>query len=79
MMGFFLILVSLSTICLFMFKIDWLILKRPLGKFLDASKLTSNYILKRLKKPDYETPDSAYRVKEKYREPQHYIVVQYWC
>jgi hypothetical protein len=28
---------------------------------------------------DYETPDSAYRVKEKYREPQHYIVVQYWC
>lgn len=28
---------------------------------------------------DYETPDSAYRVKEKCREPQHYIVVQYWC
>ncbi len=28
---------------------------------------------------DYETPDSAYRVKEKYREPQHYIIVQYWC
>ena len=28
---------------------------------------------------DYETPDSAYRVKQKYREPQHYIVVQYWC
>jgi hypothetical protein len=28
---------------------------------------------------DYETPDSAYRAKEKYRESQHYIVVQYWC
>lgn len=28
---------------------------------------------------DYETPDSAYRVKQGYREPQHYIVVQYWC
>ncbi len=28
---------------------------------------------------DYETPDSAYRVKETYREPKNYIIVQYWC
>jgi len=27
---------------------------------------------------DYESPDSAYREKQKYREPQNYIVVQYW-
>jgi hypothetical protein len=27
---------------------------------------------------DYETPDSAWRVKEKYREPHHYIVVKYY-
>ena len=27
---------------------------------------------------DYETADSAYREKETYREPQHYIVVKYW-
>ena len=27
---------------------------------------------------DYETPDSAYRVKENYIHPNHYIVVQYW-
>lgn len=28
---------------------------------------------------DYDTAESAYRGKEKYREPQNYIVVQYWC
>jgi hypothetical protein len=27
---------------------------------------------------DYESPDSACRAKQKYREPQNYIVVQYW-
>ena len=28
---------------------------------------------------DYETPESAYNAKQKYRYPEHYIVVQYWC
>lgn len=28
---------------------------------------------------DYETPESAYNVKQKHRYPEHYIVVQYWC
>lgn len=28
---------------------------------------------------DYDTPDSAYKVKQKYREPHHYIIVKYWC
>ena len=27
---------------------------------------------------DYETLETAYNAKEKYREPQNYIVVQYW-
>lgn len=27
---------------------------------------------------DYETPESAYKIKQTYRYPQHYIVVKYW-
>ena len=28
---------------------------------------------------DYEEAEHAYRTKEKYREPNHYIIVEYWC
>ena len=28
---------------------------------------------------DYETPESAYNAMQKYRYPNHYSVVQYWC
>ena len=28
---------------------------------------------------DYETLDSAYRVKQNYEHPFHYIIVSYWC
>ncbi len=27
---------------------------------------------------DYETPESAYKVKQTYRYPQHYIITKYW-
>ena len=27
----------------------------------------------------YKTAESAYKVKEKYTEPSHYIIVGYWC
>lgn len=28
---------------------------------------------------DYEEAEHAYRVMQKYREPSHYIIVEYWC
>ena len=28
---------------------------------------------------DYEEAEHAYRAKQKYREPSHYIIVEYWC
>ena len=28
---------------------------------------------------DYEEAEHAYRVKEEHREPNHYIIVEYWC
>lgn len=27
---------------------------------------------------DYDEPQHAYNIKQRYREPNHYIVVKYW-
>ena len=48
-----------------------------LAEMKDGSMLTESCY--QIVGMDYETPDSAFRVKEKYREPKHYIIVQYWC
>jgi len=47
-----------------------------LGQLTDDSLITEPCYV--IVDKDYETPDSAWRVKEKYRESHHYIVVKYW-
>lgn len=47
-----------------------------ISRFTDESMLTEPCY--QIVEKDIKTPSEAYKIKEKYSEPQFYIVVEYW-